>query len=76
MPRCASYGQQRLAQVANVLVYQNQLIVHAVWCEGPIDSIVSVTMNDEALPAGVTATHYTGAPGQTANATLIAAFAA
>jgi len=71
------YGRQRLgAQVANVLVYQKKLIVHAVWCEGPIDSIVSVDMNDESLPAGVTATHYTGAAGQTANATLIAAFAA
>lgn len=71
------YGLQRLgAQVANVLVYQNQLVVHAIWCEGPIDSVVLATMNDETLPASVTATHYTGAVGQTADATLIAAFAA
>lgn len=70
------YGLQRLgAQVANVLMYQSKLVVQAVWCEGPIDSIVLITLNDETLPASVTATHYTGAIGQTANATLIAAFA-
>lgn len=70
------YGLQRLgAQVANVLIYQSQLVVQAVWCEGPIDSVVLITVNDETLPASVTATHYTGAPGQTVNATLIAAFA-
>lgn len=71
------YGLQRLgAQVANVLVYQNKLVVHAIWCEGPIDSIVLATMNDQTIPVAVTATHYTGAPGQAADATLIAAFAA
>ncbi len=70
------YGLQRLgAQVANVLMYQSKLVVQAVWCEGPIDSVVLITLNDETLPGSVTATHYTGAIGQTANATLIAAFA-
>jgi hypothetical protein len=70
------YGLQRLgAQVANVLMYQSELVVQAVWCQGPIDSVVLVTLNDETLPASVTATHYTGDIGQTANATLVAAFA-
>lgn len=70
------YGLQRLgAQVANVLMYQSQLVVQAVWCEGPIDSIVLITLNDETLPGSVSCAHYTGAAGQTANDTLVAAFA-
>lgn len=64
------------ARLANVLVYQRKLIVQAVWCEGEIDSVQSVTLNNAALPAGTTATHYTGTAGQTVNATLVAAFAA
>ncbi|CAH1387014.1 phage tail protein [Candidatus Nitrotoga sp. M5] len=71
------YGRQRLgAQLANLMIYENQLVVHAIWCQGEISSFELFTMNDAALPASVTATHYTGAPGQTADATLIAAFAA
>lgn len=71
------YGRARLgAQIANVLVYQTKLVVQAVWCEGEIDAISSVTLNNETLPVGVTATHYTGTAGQTVNSTLVAAFAA
>lgn len=71
------YGRVRVgAQIANALVYQGKLIVQAVWGEGEIDAIESATMNDESLPAGVTVTHYTGTAGQTANTTLVAAFAA
>lgn len=71
------YGRAQVgAQIANVLVHGGRLIVQAVWCDGEIDSIESVTLNNEALPAGTTATHYTGTAGQTVNATLVAAFAA
>jgi len=70
------YGRTRVgAQIADVLVYQSKLILIAVWCEGEIDAIETLEMADKALPAGVTATHYTGTAGQTANATLIAAYA-
>lgn len=71
------YGRAQVgAQIANVLVHGGRLIVQAVWCEGEIDAVESVSINNEALPAGVTATHYTGTAGQTVNATLVAAFAA
>lgn len=71
------YGQARIgAQIADVLVYQSKLVVLAVWCQGPIEAITQVWQDDAAPPAGVVATHYTGAAGQTANATLIAAYAA
>lgn len=71
------YGRAQVgAQIANVLVHGGRLIVQAVWCEGEIDAVESVSINNEALPAGVTATHYTGTAGQTVNATLAAAFAA
>lgn len=71
------YGRHPVgAQIANMLVYQGKLIVQAVWCEGEIDSVESVTLNNAALPAGTTATHYTGTAGQTVDATLVAAFAA
>lgn len=71
------YGRARVgAQIANVLVYGGKLVIQAVWGEGEIDAIESVTLGDEALPAGVTATHYLGTAGQTVNATLVSAFAA
>lgn len=71
------YGTRQIgAQIANVLVYQGKMIVQALWCAGEIDSVTGVTLNNAALPSGTTATHYTGTSGQTANATLVAAFAA
>lgn len=71
------YGRAQVgAQIANMLVHGGRLIVQTVWCEGEIDAVESVSINNEALPAGVTATHYTGTAGQTVNATLAAAFAA
>lgn len=75
-PMRVVYGRARIgAQIANVFVHQGKLIVQAVWCEGEIQAVESVTMGDEALPAGVSATHYTGSAGQTANSDLVAAFA-
>lgn len=70
------YGRVRIgAQVADVLAYQNDLIMLLVWGEGEINSIESVTVGDAAPPAGITLTHYTGTAGQVADATLIAAYA-
>lgn len=71
------YGRARVgAQIADALVYQGKMVVVAVWGQGEVDAIEQVWMGDAALPSGVTATHYTGTSGQTANATLIAAYAA
>lgn len=71
------YGRHPVgAQRANMLVHGGKLIVQAIWCAGEIDSVESVTLNNAALPAGTTATHYTGTAGQTVDATLVAAFAA
>jgi len=71
------YGAPRIgAQLADALVYQGNLVVVAVWGQGEVDAISQVWMGDAALPANVTATHYTGTAGQTADATLIAAYAA
>ena len=70
------YGRTRIgAQIADVLTYQNKLVLIAVWCEGEIEAVESVEINDAAAPSGVTVTSYTGTAGQTANATLIAAYA-
>ena len=68
------YGRVRVgAQIANVVPYNGQWVVQVVWGEGPIDSVESVWLNDEAF-AG-TVTHYLGTSGQTVNSTLVAAFA-
>lgn len=64
------------AKIATAVVHNSNLVLLCVWCQGEIDSVETVRMNDAALPASVTATHYTGTSGQTADATLIAAFAA
>jgi len=70
------YGRARVgAQIANVLIYNGYLVMQCVWGEGEIDSIESVTMNNEAITTGVTATHYLGASSQTVDATMVAAFA-
>lgn len=70
------YGRARLgAQLVDFLSYQNDLIMLLVWCEGEIEEIESVAVNDEAAPAGITLTHYTGTAGQVADATLVAAYA-
>jgi hypothetical protein len=63
------------ALVADWLVYQNDLIMVLVWGEGEINAIETITESDNALPAGITITNYNGTAGQTADATLIAAYA-
>lgn len=75
-PLRVTYGPDRIgADLADALVYQNKLILHLVWGEGEIEAIDSIEMNDAALPAGVIVTHYTGTAGQTADPTLVAAYA-
>lgn len=70
------YGSDRIgADLADVLLYQGKLVFHLVWGEGEIQAIDALEMDDAALPAGVTATHYTGTAGQTADPTLVAAYA-
>lgn len=53
-------------------VYQQKLVLAILLCEGPIEEVGTVEMNDEALPAGVTVTTYTGTQ-TSVNATLAAA---
>lgn len=70
------YGLSRVgAQIADVLTYQGKLVILAIWAGGEIESIDSLAIDDATPAAGVTATHYTGTTGQTADATLIAAYA-
>ena len=68
------YGLDRLpARVANALIYEGKLLLQVVWGEGVIEGVQSVTIGDVAMPASVTATHYTGTSGQTVDATMVAA---
>ena len=68
------FGVQRLgALIGAVALYNGELVVLAIWCQGEIEAIDSVLMDDAALPGSITATHYTGTAGQTVNATLAAA---
>lgn len=69
------FGQQRVGGRIAAITVSDHLYVAVVWCTGEVDSVVSVTINDEALPAGVTATHYTGTAGQTTDATMAAKIA-
>lgn len=71
------YGQARLgALIANAMVNNaGQWVFWVTWCQGPVDSIVSITLNDLPLPAGITVTSYLGAAGQGVDPTLAATFA-
>lgn len=64
------FGQQRVGGRIAAIAIDDHLYVAVVWCMGEVDSVVSVTINDEDLPSGVTATHYTGTAGQTTDSTL------
>lgn len=71
-----NYGKARArALLANVLALSGNWVFWVIWGRGPTGSY-TYTMNDLAPPAGVTATHYTGAAGQVVDPTLVAAFAA
>lgn len=71
------YGQVRLGPlIACVLPYSSGNVLLCVWGHGECDSVVRWTIDDKAPTGGATATHYMGTADQTADATLIAAFAA
>lgn len=73
-----TYGEDRIgALIANVLpagANSTTLLIQCLWGYA-LDSINDVLLNDLALPAGSTVTHYTGSQS-TADAALVAAFAA
>ena len=70
------YGQVDVGpQVAYVLGFNGGLCILAVWGHGECDSITALKIDDETPLAGVAFTHYLGAPGQAADARMIAAFA-
>lgn len=72
------YGEDRISGlILNVLSAAGApgtLLVQVLWCHA-CDSVNDVRLNDQALPAGASITHYTGAQTST-DATLAAAFAA
>lgn len=71
------YGRRRVgAKIAAVGMLGTDLVLLCIWCQGEIDAVESVQINDEATPAAVTVTSYVGNQSQAADATLIAAFGA
>lgn len=71
------YGQVRTGpHVAQVLSYNGNLVMLAVWGHGEVDSFVDLQIDDKALAAGVTYTHHVGTVGQTVDTSLVAAYAA
>lgn len=71
------YGLRRVgARIGAITTYDGALVLLCVWGEGEIDAVEQVYINDEAMPSGITATHYLGTATQTADPTLVAAYAA
>jgi len=73
-----TYGEDRVAGlVRNVLpagAGSKTLLIQVIWGWG-CDTIADLLLNDQALPAGSTVTHYTGAQ-LSADSTLVVAMAA
>lgn len=70
------YGRTTLgAQIADILFYNGNLVIVAVWGYGPWNAIETVYFDDKAPPTGATVTNYTGTQ-VAADATLVAAYAA
>jgi hypothetical protein len=63
------------AQIADLLSYNGNMVVIAVWGQGPVNLVESVYLSNVAPPAGVTVTNYDGTQ-VTADPTLVAAYAA
>lgn len=72
------YGLRRVgARIGAITTCDGALVLLCVWGEGEIDAVEQVYINDEAMPSeGITATHYLGTATQTADPTLVAAYAA
>jgi hypothetical protein len=70
------YGPGRpKALLCDALTYQGNMVFLIAWCEGEIEAVDTLYMGGKPLPAGVTATHYTGTAGQVADPILVAAYA-
>lgn len=71
------YGTDRVgARVGACVVYGGKFVLLCTWGEGEIDAVEQVYLDDEAIPASVTAVHYLGTDTQGVDPTLAAAFAA
>lgn len=76
-PEALIYGRVRIgARVGFPIVYQEALLVPCFIGLGEIDAIEGGTVNNRTSPVGVSRTDYLGTAGQTANADLVAAWAA
>lgn len=74
-PIRVTYGRDRIgAQIANVLLHGAYWVIQAVWGEGEIDGIESVTIDDQ--PSTALVTHYLGTAAQGVDPWLVDAFAA
>jgi hypothetical protein len=70
------YGRVAIgAQIADVLFYNGNLVITAVWGHGSINAVEQIFFDDNVAPAGVTITNYTGTQ-VAADRTLVAAYAA
>ncbi len=70
------YGRRRVGPaIAGAMQYGGNLVLLCIWCLGEVNAVESIQINDAAVPGNVTVTHYTGAPGQTPDPTLVAACA-
>lgn len=69
------YGEVRLAgrDLVDPLQYGGDLILTVEWGFGECEGVQALYVNGQALPGGVTVTHYTGTDTQTADPTLQAA---
>ena len=70
------YGRTRKGgMVFAATTYQNSLLLGCAWCQGEVEEIEKVLINDvdASTISGVTVTNYTGTDSQTVDATLAAA---
>ena len=72
------YGRRRIGGkfITRPIVYQNQLVVAVAWGYGEFQEIEQILFDGKEMPSAVTVTNYLGTAIQTADATLVAAFAA
>ena len=76
-PIAVIYGQRPISgKIFAIGDISGDLVVGVGWGWGEIGSFEDVYINDEAIPVGVTATHYTGAFNQGVDPTLAAAIVA
>lgn len=70
------YGRQMVgALLADVMVYGGNLVIFAVWCQGPVKLIESVYLDGVVAGAGVTVVNHDGTQ-VVPDPTLVAAYAA